>query len=1465
MRKEDKICVDAADQILPSSALPATETGMERVVAALVQIDSTFGVTPCQMRGGQQDEMEFLTGSSPKPNQAYVNPAAARIKALRDASDQSQYGGPTRSDSSAKQAGKTFGRAIKNGVGNFNTGLDLAINAPIKGISVALNGITAEINELNLFPNLNLDIDGTWVYNSGEKVYDVASEGAFATFDFFNGVASEIAPSTQGRRRVVYDSDCDFITEKVDVIEGRCAAYRFARLQQLKPAIEASGRVNDQVLLNTSMLNLTWTGDPLSFAMGLRETFTKQKEAVYGINGDCLNPTAGSLAYMSTELSDALSDVYDDIKGEFDSVWTNLLRINNYSTQVALNESSMIAQGIGEPLNMSVLTQEAFNQLHMRIVKSMSASGNWNLSSIANATNSGEEKLAKYIATATKSGTDLGATYSKLLGAALARLDSLTNKLDASPQGLARFSDDLTRGVEQVLSNAIAQTKSFSRDEIKGTLSDSHRKLIDTYLSNSADAISSNVKEFENEMKSFKLSAGSQLDQSQRKSDIATKTTLSQLNGENQWLMDALDAMATNQSMHFDVAENTVQATADAVRKLNSNTQSSRQAMPQIFKSLNENTQNAVQGLETKVGQILKVAASSVSELISSLAQNTAGHMGSQLVDDTGALSAQLSVEGQKIRESAAFGMMNAQAKTSAQQKAIQTSNLLAQSQTSALSDSNSISINSAADQWMGTGDDLVRSLQAAAGANAASGAKFRRDSSGAIAAMGSSLDKTESEAETKAVTLSAGVLRNVESAGSSLNSVAGAAGDALRANKEKLAQVFSGATAAGDQMRSASNQAASQASRIASEVGSADEQSSAILAHNYRSQVARARDEMDGSAAQSDTYRAKAMSDLASEVMDLEQNVDQAANSGETAIKSGVAKEAENQDLIQAFGSEVSSLAGASDQASSGLGNSTMDQLNSASDAGLAAAKSVSAEFAEKSATLSTNTVAETDSWLGKSKEALNSGTGLVKRELDRVRDVKGSTEKALLGSRALQDAETGNIGKAISDSLGLLTKISQGESLEVNSLGKKDFGEKLEILNSSTNANLTAFSSVFSGWNQSVINQVSSAVKELIDGLQAREREIENSANFVSSGVLLNNGAFSQQSVADLEKAGFSSSGFMDSLESQRAGLAAANAERDARFGLFDTKLDAAKKVVANNKYQASAYNSFIQSELKREAGKASELRQHAALAASGTNSSLGLSSSKSGSDSKFQADLLQSQTQVLMIAGKNEAHNAKNLVSEASSAVITSVSQSTDSLAEMESSLYAHGAAMKDKFNSAIRSLASSESQLGSNVTSDRSQQRVQLMMAKRAIRDLLSGWSNYVEIESEKFQKMNDSDAQYTSAMAQRIDTTNDTSGTSLRASQSNLASMSAQVMDAAKDYVVFSGEVKEGLSAFQSGLDVLNQTSAAGIDQMKEMIVNLDANDMFSDESERSSMKATVAKFEQQLDSQAKLAEQSVPY
>jgi hypothetical protein len=153
----------------------------------------------------------------------------------------------------------------------------------------------------------------------------------------------------------------------------------------------------------------------------------------------------------------------------------------------------------------------------------------------------------------------------------------------------------------------------------------------------------------------------------------------------------------------------------------------------------------------------------------------------------------------------------------------------------------------------------------------------------------------------------------------------------------------------------------------------------------------------------------------------------------------------------------------------------------------------------------------------------------------------------------------------------------------------------------------------------------------------------------------------------------------------------------------------------------------------------------------------------------------------------------------------------------------------------------------------------------MMAKRAIRDLLSGWSNYVEIESEKFHKMNDSDAQYTSAMAQRIDTTNDTSGTSLRASQSNLASMSAQVMDAAKDYVVFSGEVKEGLSAFQSGLDVLNQTSAAGIDQMKEMIVNLDANDMFSDESERSSMKATVEKFEEQLDSQAKLAEQSVPY
>ena len=1456
IKKEEKVCVEAMDQILPISELPKTDAAMEHVVTALIQIDSTFGITPCQMaalRGGLSDAGELEGGSQ------QVEPSAAqKTRALRDASDESQFGGHRKSDSAALNAGATAMNGLKSG-------LAFTVENPSEVLNMGLKGITGGINDLHIFPHLNVDIDGKWVYKSGEKIGDLASDGTFATFQFFSGIGAAISPSLAGRRRVVYDEDCDYIMDNIDAIENTCASYRYARLEQLEPAVQDSSTVNAEQLVNVTAINTTWSGDALLFNAGLRQTFSEQKEALYGINGDCLNPTKGSLAFMSSHLSKSLSEIMRNMNGEFDTIWTNLINIDNYSVNAGnVNSSALIGDGFGEILNMSVLSQKDYNRVHSQNVKRMASTGNMNLSNIANLTNSGELKLSSNLVSAQASDESLHKTYSTQLDKTLRILDALTSKLDDSPQGLSRFSDDLTSGVNTILSNANTQIRSSSKDQISGSITDAGKKMIDAFHSQSESARHSNQANWETEAKSYMFSVGQQMGGPQRKANFAAQNLSLQLNQSQATIINSLDEMSANQSIEFTSAEMVSQDSASIVRQLGSHQKQSSRTLNQVFSALNQSNQDSVQTAQEKMSQAVTVSASSVSDILASMGQD-AGSMASQLQGDVNQFSAQLTEAGQRMQQLASSSTSDAQQTSSAQQSALQMGNRIAQSQTQALSDSNDIAVSSAADQWMQTGDSITDALQAAVGSNAASAAQLHRDSGGALSAMKSGVDQAKSSSQAQAMSSSAQALDTLVKTGSNLNSLARAAGNSVNANQGIIASVESSARSAGDAVSNESRQSADLASGIGDQLGSFEDQTASSLDQSYRFQSAQTGNHMDSVLSRSRSFTSKSLADLSSKVGLTTQSVDRSTGSGQSAINKGVLNNQGSQEILAQVGNSLDSISDSTDQAFNELMTSTKDQLAAASSSTASDAASFASGISGQASRLSVSAESESERALTRSTAALDPQIIGIKTGMQKLSDAKTNSDKAILDAQVRSSIETGRVGHVISDAM----KFVAGS--ESNSLGGLDIDSesldivrKLKNLNSSVLANLTSLNSSFSKWNDSVVNELSSSVQDVVTSLQAKEFQIEESASkYVSSGAR-NNGSFSTEALGNLKQAGSSSSGFMDTLQSQQEGLDASRKDQEDRFGLFRTDIEQAKQVVSNNEFQSKTYSGFIQGEITKESNEASGLARQATQAAVLANTSLGLAANKSASDSQFRTDLYKAQAQGMVVAGNNAAYGLNNVVSEASLAVGSSVTGSIAEIGELDDSLTTHGTALKQRFRHAIRGLASTENRMRSNITMDRDQQKMQLMMAKRGIRDLLSGWANYVDVQTGKFKRMNDSDAQYTSSMFHRIDSTNETSGASLKASASNLASMNMQVLDAAEDYISFSGQVEKGLSGFQAGLEVLNKSASAGVDQMKEMIYNLDANDQFNDDSERESMQATLKQFELQLDSQAQQAEQSVP-
>jgi hypothetical protein len=227
-----------------------------------------------------------------------------------------------------------------------------------------------------------------------------------------------------------------------------------------------------------------------------------------------------------------------------------------------------------------------------------------------------------------------------------------------------------------------------------------------------------------------------------------------------------------------------------------------------------------------------------------------------------------------------------------------------------------------------------------------------------------------------------------------------------------------------------------------------------------------------------------------------------------------------------------------------------------------------------------------------------------------------------------------------------------------------------------------------------------------------------------------------------------------------------------------------------------------------------------------------------------------------------GDKAVSGSAQLALDTNTAVEVGVSDVNRAIRETQAQMFQFGEKLVRRLNSSLGHVSTGDTDFLSSIKTDQNQVAMQLMMAKSGVHSLLSSWADYADVETEKFKRMNRSDSEFLAQVDNRITSTNTTSGGSLRSSAENIANMNDEVLHAAEDYLNFRDQMRGGLEAYRAAVSVMNQTSGAGIQQVKEMAFNFNANDNFIDKKERDDMLSAIGRFEKEMDDRAKEAEQT---
>jgi len=1410
------MCEDAALSILPAKFQPHSLVEMDHLVTALVQIDSAYGITPCQYRalkgiassGGDISSSDFENKFDPTSIKMDDKRAKA-IQEMYDSTGADHFSRPE--DSAAYRAGLRAGQplrnaailsahAIRQGFDNFGEIVENAWDTSIRQLGGAVR----------LFDDIYYDRVGKWLYKTGEIIDDVWDDSVANTYDFFNGMAvGLLGPSVAGRRRIAYDKDCDFIQKETDMIENECANYRYARFVKLVPAIQTSGRAHAQIMANRSRLNETFVGEIDSANPGLRELFAIQRDTLYGVNGSCLNPKPGSLAAMSSQLPPPLFRINNGIKRVFDSNWAALVGTNNHVAGFGKTVINTFSQNVGDIMKQTVEGYRQQRDLFLNQAVEMTNEIKETLESMAAFLNENFEAITRVYVPTENQFDDLNEDAERNFRRLENTLFALTGTLDITPSGLNRFTDTLLDGGEMLLRNGFRDSSAGSELDIKQISIPKIERLHAKFNQINERGIEYMHSDWQRALVDYlrELGAAGAV-ASRRHVEGAKMEVANQFNLVEAQILAKVSEQKVEQDSRFSELRLGYDQLAKTLKLAQQSAATTIERRDRLFEELLKFNAEKVSEMQRKIGQLISATVQAIDGRLRSTIDSVT-NLGVNVRQAQNDFTVKLHSYLLRVRRAVASALVIAQRSAATKREVLRAAAGFQQGRTDKQSDRWNEFVSAVARGWENDGEKSANDLLKISQDSENEREKVLGVMTKITGILGGDWSAKARWMELEGVK-KAGAARLAEiTSGKSINTLAKQAGISSKEIRDKMNINRGGIVIVGRNMQDRATQNSDSVQTLLNRIAKFDEDAAGDFRSETRYVLDRA---VSGSTKELDSLVAR----IGKVGVDFSNNVAEIRKRGRPALKG------EEVDRSDAYG-----------EIEDGLGIVLESSENRHTD--------IVNEF--------NRSLIETQGWgrrdaqrvMTESLHDFNRVSADVQYDSDRIKKPFKFT------SRPGPELRTKQRIQAINDMVHGLKRIriALEAAVKANNGFKKGPVKYPTLLaaNKTITSQLMNLSRTIDQWRSSF---------RVIEGIDQLDWKNVSFDNITFRGFGIENVPLS--SVAALDAAQAVSTELIEKLRERRE-LASSVWNFD---GMENEVSGLRKKRQKMSEIRKAIHENSIE-KLTDMNGDDFERRVKESVGVAAT--ALGFHAKHASAEDRYKEGILGAQTTGIVKEAQRVADGVDLSAvdfTKVSADIVDLVGRMTVSLDDYMKSLHSD---IETEIVKANMRIPEDEIKVLGSMISDQNQVKLQTMLVKRAVRDLLQSWGKFHAYQSSKFEKITSADAEVLRRTAQTIAEVKLNSSTSLNTSADVLENANTLMNEAMDAYVLDAVNTSQGELEFRSRVRRLNATVVNMTDHIKMSFLN-STGERFFDE-EKTNAHNAVKRLDADLDRMAAEAIRSV--
>ena len=1271
--------------------------------------------------------------------------------------------------------------------------------------------------------------------------------------------------TSSGRRRTVQDKDCDDLVDAIDSIEDNCSRFRYSVFQNLYPQLMQNAISDSTMLGRTASINDSFTGGLVSvMRAAIRDTFNTQRDSLYGPNGTCTSPKKGGLAATVDSLAGTVFSLVNKQKSAYDTAWKNVQGVDKFMTSSFTDESAKFA-------NITGTVMSTMNQFQARLFKHQDRStadfiNTLNLDYLNNVSQS----INMMSGLIDDGATQLDANYTDFHKIVDPMVNDMLDQLDKLSDQFIHADDDFANVIQSVgdkMNPVLTAVPGKEASDPINSLRSSNLKSIKDFESASNGFVNSSSTDWTNSFKTQMQSAG--LGQMQRQTSIDNAA-------------DQIDSMFTGASDGMDgnytVAVGNIKKKIEDVRAMAKDMRATVWTMSSKLHNVKGSLQTMFDALAGVAGDAAGDLRKRLAELMSSTGEASSDQL-KVLLSDFSNLQNQLGGSGnaQRLKMMAALGNVREMVGRGGTSEAGASANL--QDSLSAQADYSSKQANSVGStQSALVGDASKTLMQNSAGTAAGlyststdmqsqqSGAS--RDMRSAVAGQSDVVTSGMAANDLQASQTRLGIVSAISANASNIDAAAGSAGQALGQTEGAVAASLSSITTVNQLAAKAGSDSANAAASLGSQLGRADD----ALADQYAKNSRAAYAGVTGKADSSETAAASALGQQASGLSDnLKVAVadgDQKAGAAKSSIMQGLGAAEDSASDLGVLGDSIDGLiSGSGSKADSTVrdANSTLSgsllgalasvqtvgskvtasNLDSESKTSVEAGKVVNAALSAfqgkasnivSQSSVYSDRVAKAGPKLAGTDSALAQGLDLIKSNmklaLATVSDI-ASTMPA--GGGSVADEAVMDLKRSVADASSLL-------STNISALA-------------AAVAKVTLNVSSGVGLPDDFQTSLTSIVEETLansDKINQIGRDSYNKMLGMSAGA-------SNDSVAVLSDLDSIGQTWQNSYSSAIRQGAATSRERVGEFGgLADDATGIANLMSAVQANRGKISQSSRQlsdmtdSQLQLTVGQLMGSVQ-------ATKGSLSRASSSAGAQAAFNSQVDNGSAGKFLQALQQEAQLSDSATASSATAMKESTGRASMDIHDMESKLAADQQARQARMAHALSAVSGMDSDFTKNISGNKDAIAIQLLMARRAVRDILNSWTGYSDYETKKFEKMAATDEEYIQMSQRNLDNSESESHAKLIDSKARMDTLNTNLGDVLTDYMSFSNSTTGQLGLLSEVVPLLNVSATGSITQLSESAFSFDKADVQLDVAARNETMTALADFEASLDRHANMA------